>query len=80
MDTEVQLERQVGRAQDRRPVEAFELRCGFCLIRAVAGVRKILKVGRQGLRTEGAGQALLGVARARRAFQRLTFVPGRYAA
>lgn len=41
VDTEVQLERQVGRAQDRRPVEAFELRCGFCLIRAVAGVRKM---------------------------------------
>lgn len=41
VDAEVQLEGQVGRAQDRRPVEAFERRCGFCLIRAVAGVRKM---------------------------------------
>lgn len=41
VDTEVPLERQVGRAQDRRPVEALEVSYGFCLVRAVAGVRKM---------------------------------------
>lgn len=37
---------------------------------------RCVEVGRQGLRMGGAGQAFLGVARARGAFERLTFVPG----